>query len=210
VNSSIHRYEKWVAAAIILIIIISINVVLFSAVPLLQRFFSSKNEIVLAAQPERQVLIEYKKEEEKKPEPLQSNIRQVANVSIGRSSEPISLKFTPDFAVEGTGEVSMGGENFEAVVFEEGQTDEAAIPVFTPSIPYSKRAEELEIEGTLEAVIVINIDGTVKSVNIIKSPHPSLSTVANSILLTWRFKPARNKGIPVQLRVRQVVDFSLE
>ncbi|HON10197.1 MAG TPA: energy transducer TonB, partial [Chitinispirillaceae bacterium] len=72
------------------------------------------------------------------------------------------------------------------------------------------RARELEIEGVLEMLIVIDMQGKVKNIDIVRSPHSSITTAAKKTVSTWRFKPARNKNIPVQVRVRQIVEFNLD
>ncbi|MBN1306519.1 MAG: energy transducer TonB, partial [Chitinispirillaceae bacterium] len=75
---------------------------------------------------------------------------------------------------------------------------------------YPDRARELEIEGTLEVIIIIDTQGKVASVEVVRSPHSSITAAARKIIETWRFKPARNKGVPVRMRVRQVIEFTLE
>jgi len=114
--------------------------------------------------------------------------------------------------VEGGGGagVAMQGQELEAMVFEEGQTDENVVPLFVPSIAYPQRAKEMGIQGTLEAVITIDRDGKVIKVDIVKSPHPSITEEARKMIVTWRFKPAKIKGIPVKVRRIQDIEFKLD
>jgi TonB family protein len=154
--------------------------------------------------------MEYRKPEEKKEARREERIRDVANPDRARNVSPMEFKFTPDLSVEGTGGVAMEQDELAAVVFEEGETDEPAVPLYQPPIPYPDRARDLEIEGTLEVILIIDTQGKVGSIEVVRSPHVSITNAARKVIATWRFKPARNKGVPVRMRVRQVIEFALE
>jgi protein TonB len=124
----------------------------------------------------------------------------------------LSFKISPDLNVEsgeGAG-ITLQGRELEAMVFEEGQTDENVLPLFMPSVNYPQRARELGIQGTLKAIITIDRDGTVVKVDIVKSPHQSISEEAKKTIMTWKFKPAKIKGIPVKVRRVQDIEFKLD
>lgn len=205
----------WIRKSIIYCVIIFaatiINLLLFSIFPVLHNLFTEKIYTKEKTKNMPKVILEYKKSEKKREEIKQ---RQLKNVSFSSQKRAIKseleLKFTPDLSIEGNGEITMGEKELSAEIFEEGETDEPAIPLYQPPVPYPERARELEIEGTLEAVILIDTDGKVSSIDIIKSPHSSISNEAKKVISTWRFKPAKNKGIPVKVRVKQVIEFSLE
>jgi protein TonB len=204
------RLRKAAAIPLILILAILINALLFSIFPLLQRLFSSGIDSAANQRKPLEMVIEYRKPEEKKENPVEQKFRKISNPLSGQRSDPVSFKFTPDLSVEGSGEVVMEQQDLQAVVFEEGETDEAAVPLYKPPIEYPRRARELEIEGVLEMLIVIDMQGKVKNIDIVRSPHSSITTAAKKTVSTWRFKPARNKNIPVQVRVRQIVEFNLD
>ena len=206
----IPRSERVIAPLLIIAAVLAINVFLFSVFPALQRLFASSLHSQSAMQPKQQIIIEYRKSEEKKETPLEQQIRTVTTPQRSGSSELLQFRFSPDLSVEGTGEVVMGQQDLAAVIFEEGQTDEPPVPVFKPPIPYPERARELEVEGVLEVIIIIDLDGKVKTVEVVKSPHSSITSAARKVISTWRFRPARNKGIPVRVRARQVMEFRLE
>jgi protein TonB len=104
----------------------------------------------------------------------------------------------------------MEQQELAAVIFEEGETDEPAVPLYQPAIPYPDRARDLEIEGILEVTFTIDPRGKVTSIEVVRSPHITITNAARKIIATWRFKPAKNKGVPVHMRVRQVIEFTLE
>ncbi|MCX7725955.1 MAG: energy transducer TonB [Chitinispirillaceae bacterium] len=198
-------YSSLILAAII------VNVFLFSIFPILHNLLTEKITIQEKNKSSPKVILEYKKPERKKEELKAKLIKSITSSSQKKTiTSELQLKFTPDLSVEGSGEIAMEEQELSAEIFEEGETDEPAIPLYQPPIPYPERARELEIEGVFEAIILIDTDGKVSSIDIIKSPHQSISSEAKKVISTWRFKPAKNKGVPVKIRVRQVVEFSLE
>lgn len=205
-----RRIENSIAALVITVVVIGCNSILFSLFPLLHRFFSDAIASAAGVRRPQAVVMEYRRPEEKKEVRQEERIRDVANPDRARTASPVQFKFTPDLSVEGSGGVAMAQEELAAVVFEEGETDEPAIPLFQPSIPYPDRARDLEIEGTLEVIIIIDTQGKVSSIEVVRSPHVSITNAARKVIATWRFKPARNKGVPVRMRVRQVIEFKLE
>jgi TonB family protein len=176
----------------------------------LHRFFSDAIISAAGARRPQEVIMEYRKPEEKKEVRQEERIREVANPDRARTASPVQFRFTPDLSVEGSGGVAMAREELAAVVFEEGETDEPAVPLYQPAIPYPDRARDLEIEGTLEVILIIDTRGRVSSIDVVRSPHVSITNAARKVIATWRFKPARNKGVPVRMRVRQVIEFKLE
>ena len=104
----------------------------------------------------------------------------------------------------------MAEQDLAAVIFEEGETDEDVVSVRVTPIQYPERARELGIQGVLLIELVIGRDGKVETVDIVKSPHPSISAAARKAVQSWRFKPAKNKGIPVRVRARKEIEFKLE
>jgi TonB family protein len=58
--------------------------------------------------------------------------------------------------------------------------------------------------------LVIGVDGKVESVEILKSPHASISAEARKHALRWLFRPAKNKGVPVRVRARKEIEFRLD
>jgi protein TonB len=199
-------------AALKLASAIAINILLFALVPGIQELLGLLHKDGRPLEARRRVMAEIGRPEKKKEEqPLRQRIREVKSVSARMSAGGMKLRFTPDLTVEGGQGVAVATrQDMEAVIFEEGETDEDFVRVFTPPPPYPDRARELGIEGELEVEFVVDIDGRVSSVQVLRSPHPTIASEARRVVSGWRFKPAKNKGVPVRVRARQVFDFKLE
>jgi TonB family protein len=154
------------------------------------------------------------KEPEQKKQQVQ-RIRQVQNnANQGKSNlGSLSMKFAPDLSVgssaEGGAGVSMQKDDLNAVVFEQGQVDQDASPDYTPGIPFPERAADQGLHGTVEVEFVVTHQGKIANIIITKSPSPIFSAAVKTGVATWRFKPAKNKGIPVNQRFRKAIDFNL-
>jgi TonB family protein len=123
------------------------------------------------------------------------------------------MKFTltPDLSTGGIGDgVAIQQRELTAEVFEEGEADENVTPVFKPSLSYPPRARELAIEGTVAVTFVVGVRGEVREIEEIDAPHESFMKEARKTISRWKFKPARNKGVPVNQRVKIAIDFSLD
>jgi TonB family protein len=199
-----------------LTVALAASFLLFVAVSLLHEKFGVHQKDATKQHAKHNVDVDVIKKEKQEPKTQQQRIRQVTTSSPGgkTGSDRMAMRFTPDLGLdagEGNGAgVELAGQELAAEVFEEGQTDEAAVPDFTPPVPYPERAREQGISGTVEAVVVVNHLGRVASIDITHSPGPAFTAEVRRILATWRFKPAMNKGVPVSVRLKQAIDFQLE
>jgi protein TonB len=189
---------------------------LFISIPIVRDLVGYKKPQPRQAPAQRRIIMEAVRQPEKKiPTPIKT-IRQITTTPAGPSGaegdNSIAFRLTPDLGVEGGGgvAVAMQGQDLEAMVFDENQTDENVVAVSTPPVEYPQRARELGVQGMLEAVITIDRDGSVARVEIKKSPHPSISEEAQRVMSMWRFKPAKIKGVPVKVRRIQTIDFKLD
>lgn len=206
-----------VSRAINISLAIIITFSLFVAIPVAHNLFGFKLEAPKGFSRRAQIPIEnlppQKKEEKKAEAHLRRMQSESMNKALAGAQRSMAMKFSPDLSVEGNAQgaaVDMKSQELQAEIFEEGQTDENAVPLSTPSIEYPERARELGIQGTLEVVFVIDINGSVQAIDIRKSPHPTISSEARAVIAKWKFKPAKNRGIPVKVRVRQEIEFKLD
>ena len=195
---------------------VSISFLLFISVPFMRNLLGFHKPETKTLRENKQIIAEIVRSIPKKQQNEIQTIRQVKTASAsssGQSSgqEGIAFKFSPDLSVEGAGgvAVAMQNQDLEAMVFDEGQTDEDIVPLFTPSIAYPERAREIGAQGAFEAIIIVGRDGKVEKVDVVRSPHESITQEAKRVMSTWRFKPGKNKGIPVKVRAKQVIDFNL-
>lgn len=188
---------------------IVINIFLFTVLPIINQLIGNDVFKVNEKSTKRVIVAEYVKKKEVKKKNIEKRIRKVSlNNSGKRSTESSSMRFTPDLSAHGTG-VAIKSEKMETVVFNEGETDEDLVAEKIIPIPYPERAKNLSIEGTLEIEIVIGVTGKVEKIDIVRSPHPSFDKAAKSTVSKWRFKPAKNKGVPVKIRARKEIEFNL-
>jgi TonB family protein len=151
--------------------------------------------------------------EEKKA--VQQRIRQVQTpANQGRSPEgQMNMRFTPDLTVDASAEGAAGvvlqKQDLNAEIFEQGQVDQDATPEYVPPIPYPERAAEQGVKGAVEVEFVVTYQGKITDIQITKSPSPLFNAEVKRGVATWRFKPAKNKGIPVNQRFRKVIEFNL-
>lgn len=152
--------------------------------------------------------VETKKQEKKKvPKVKPRKIKSFRK--SGKSNRSYSLKFSPDLSVGSGSGVSVEDQNLENVVFEEGEVEVRATPLSVTPIPYPKRAKDQGIEGVAEIILLIDRKGNVSSVSFRKIPHPMFKTPIMKTIKKWRFNPAMNKGIPVNMRALKVIEFKL-
>jgi protein TonB len=77
-------------------------------------------------------------------------------------------------------------------------------------IPYPRRAKEAGLEGTVSLVLHIGRTGKVLDVSVISSPSPLFNKPVIQTVKKWKFTPAKNSGVAVQVRMKQNVAFKLD
>ena len=167
------------------------------------------------ADAKKQVLVEMVRKppkEEKKATPKVRQVKQSANQSKNLGNR-MSMKLVPDLSVDaggGGGDAAvLQSQQLQAEVFEENETDERPIPMSVKPIPFPPEAIEQGVSGTLQVYFIIGYDGKVRSIDVVKSPASIITRVAKRTIASWRFKPARKKGVPVNVRVYKEVKFDL-
>jgi TonB family protein len=202
----------WLARLAVAIVI---SFFLFTAVSFLHIAIGFGTKEDKAPQARKLALTEIVKKEPEQKKQATQRIRQVQNnANQGKSNlGQMSMKFTPDLSVgssaEGGAGVAMQKEDLNAVVFEQGQVDQDASPDYTPAIPFPERAMDQGLHGTVEVEFVVTHQGKITSIVITKSPSPIFSSAVKTGMASWRFKPAKNKGIPVNQRFRKAIDFNI-
>jgi len=81
---------------------------------------------------------------------------------------------------------------------------------YCPDPPYTKLAREKKLQGTVVLQAIIQADGEVTDVNVVKSPSPELAEMAIGGVSKWHMNPARRAdGEPVPVLVPIEVTFRL-
>jgi TonB family protein len=199
-----------------LVIALLASFIVFTMVAFLHGFFGDALQKKPAVVHPRLVAMTLPKKHEEQPMTKQ-NIR-VVKTNTGRAGSTgtgqSNMRFVPDLNTEsgpdnGNGAM-LGSEDLGPEVFENGQTDQSAVAVYTPVVPFPEKAREMNLEGVVKAIFVVNYLGKVTSIEVIKSPDPVFTSEVKRVLATWRFKPAKNKGVPVNVRFSKEIEFTLE
>ncbi len=202
-----NPFVRWPA---ILVLSGLVNLLLFTMIPALHNLFGGFDVPEVRDAGKRRLVAEMVRPREEKPKEIRKELRDMVQAKTRSVQSDMMMKFTPDLDVAGGQGVAMETGDLEAMVVDEGQTDQELVKLYTPPPEVPLRAIELGISGTVMAILVIDREGRVESVEIEKSPHPSLSSSVRKALSRWRFKPATYKGVPVKVRRRQPIEITLE
>ncbi|MFH1864736.1 MAG: energy transducer TonB [Candidatus Eisenbacteria bacterium] len=123
---------------------------------------------------------------------------------------------TPDAGSDATiGSTTFDHEDLSFPVFEERARrdsfksfDVAPKVVLQVDPVYPDLARQAELEGSVGLLIVVDEMGNVERADVVQSV-PGLDETAKAAVLRWKFEPARQRDIPVRVRVFQVVRFRL-
>ena len=74
---------------------------------------------------------------------------------------------------------------------------------------YTRDAMRARVQGRVELQVVVNADGTVGQVRVVKSLHPDLDEQATIAVKQWRFEAATKAGKPVPVLVSIEMTFTL-
>jgi protein TonB len=92
-----------------------------------------------------------------------------------------------------------------------GPTPPVLIPA-TRSLPlYPDLARRARVQGTVVMMIVIQADGSVGEVEVVRAPDPvwGFDTAALQAVRHWRYTPALMHGLPVAVYAQVMVEFTL-
>jgi TonB family protein len=99
--------------------------------------------------------------------------------------------------------------------------DDVTLPMPEPSPPKSDTSPGMNanstqpsgkpkvMNGTVVLAVAIGPDGAVKDAKVVRSLDPELDVKAIEEVRTWRFQPARKKGLPVAAMMSVEVNFNL-
>lgn len=138
-----------------------------------------------------------------KPEPLVKPETSV-DPSPPQNTFPVLVDL-PSFEVDGhhgaVPEIYHGGQRV---------TDGSAVLTMPVRPVYPPRAAQEGIEGEVEVEFTVLANGSVADIVILRAEPPGVfEQSARRALQRWGFKPKRENGQPVPMRVRQVIRFEL-
>jgi protein TonB len=98
----------------------------------------------------------------------------------------------------------MGGGSFQI-----GGGVSAPVAIYSPDPPYTEQAREAKYQGDVVLEIVVQPDGSVSAVQVVKPAGLGLDQSAVKTVRTWKFKPGLRNGAPVPVRMLVDVTFRL-
>jgi TonB family protein len=75
---------------------------------------------------------------------------------------------------------------------------------------YTEEARDAKIEGSVALSAIIESDGSVQEVAVLRGLDPGLDNNAMEAIRNWQFRPAEKDGAPVAVSVRIEVNFRLK
>jgi TonB family protein len=103
------------------------------------------------------------------------------------------------------GSLPSGGQ-----IYKVGGDVSAPVPKIQPRPPYTLKALNKGIEGTVLLQIIVRKDGTSDSYKIVRGLGYGLDESAvNTIFHLWRFQPGTLNGNPVDVQIELPVSFTL-
>lgn len=107
----------------------------------------------------------------------------------------------------GLGNGQTGG--FGGGAFQVGGDVSQPEPIYAPDPPYTEQAREAKYQGDVVLEIVVQADGSVTGVRVVKPAGLGLDQSAEKTIRTWKFKPGTRSGVPVPVRMLVDVTFRL-
>ena len=193
-------------------VVLVINFSLFCIIPVSQNIFSLFQEDTKKEIHKPRVVAELvKPPKPKKEQKRKTRLRKVTASSSRSIQNPMKFKMAPDLSVAGAGNgAAVSGEEMHAEVFDEGDVDVAATPVFQPKPGFPEKARKLAIEGEVRVTFIVGIDGKIELIESVAAPHVSFNEEIRRAFDQWKFNPAKKKGVPVKSRHTIIIDFALD
>lgn len=196
----------------ILLISLVIQVVLFLLLPIAHAFFFEF--------PERKsdsIEIVYELENMVKKKPEQQNKKMIRKISsqlkVQSPQQAQNRSFQIDLNIaagDATGEgVAVGGGSISNMVYEAGEVDQEAMPLFDVQAKMPKRARREGVSGYVKLYLVIDTQGAPTFIQVVKVQPEGygFENAAMEAMRKYRFKPAILNTVPVSQKVTKEFQF---
>lgn len=84
------------------------------------------------------------------------------------------------------------------------------VKIYTPQPPYSARARRSHIQGVVITQVIIDREGCIDRIEVLKGLHPDLDQNAMDTMSRWVFRPAELAGKPVAVYYNLTANFRLD
>ncbi len=82
--------------------------------------------------------------------------------------------------------------------------------IFGPQPIYTEEARQARIQGVVILQAVVDVDGRLARIRVLKGLPEGLSESAVATVKTWRYEPATRNGIPVAVSYNLTISFTLQ
>jgi periplasmic protein TonB len=90
------------------------------------------------------------------------------------------------------------------------KVDEPPAPVRTVAPKYPDQLKQDGVSGVVTVTMVLNEKGEVLAAEVVKTTHDAFSEPALDAIRRWRFKPGKNGGVAVKVKVTIPLRFNAE
>ena len=135
------------------------------------------------------------------PEP----IREVEEIALELDLESVDLVLGADFGIPESGPAPSG----ESPLYVGGDVL-APVAVHQPQPQYTEEARLARIQGVVILQAVVDKEGRVSDVRILKGLPMGLDEQALQTVSTWTYRPATRDGLPVPVYITVTIGFSLQ
>lgn len=193
-----------------ILIALGISAALYLILPVSYYLFHSEIYDIMQSRKQKTVKVDTIKVQQKKEREIKE-IKKREKPKLKEFQKRFFSRFDLDLSVmsaegSGAGLVSTG---FDKVI-EEGEADIPPIKrIFIPP-RYPARAKEEGIEGKVVARLLIDENGDVLQVRIMKAPRFwGFDNAVMDAAKKWKFEPAKLNNLPVKVWATQVIEFKL-
>jgi protein TonB len=202
---------------------VAINILLFTGLPNLlpKQVVDSDVETIQAVHFLREVrshrLREKQKppEEQKPPEPPVAP-RRAFHAMSQSTAEPLTMEmpeFQFDLAADLAGGIPVSAPSDVALKDFYGmlEVDQAPVATLKPRPVYPYRARRLNLDGEVDVKFLVDTAGRVSRISVLRAvPKGLFGDSVIRALSSWRFKPGRVKGRPVNTWVTTTIAFRID
>jgi TonB family protein len=139
--------------------------------------------------------------------PFRSPQRPSLSHAVNAKTQPVTSAETSEIVAPSDGAYGLSSEPLEHRPVDVSSDVMAANLVSDPQPTYPFLANLTHMQGSVVMQAVISRNGTVERVHVIKGHH-LLRNAAKSAVQTWRYRPYKIDGVPVEVATVVSVDFS--
>ena len=192
-----------------LLVALIVSLLLFLLLPVSYYIFHAQLYDLMNAKQLKMVKVETIKLKKKEKEIKE--IEKIKKKRLKKFQNKFLTRFNLDLSVlsgdgSGAGSLDAGFDN----VIEEGEADIPPLKrIFNPP-NYPERARNEGIEGTVIVKLLIDENGNVRRVRVIKAPkYWGFDDSVRKAAKLWKFEPAKLNNMPVKVWATQVIEFRL-